>query len=184
MSTSIVPLDLQTLDLASTLRTVPLNGSPSSVDYNDTAREFLTDLATLVGFINDTLLPILNTLPSTAATGLYGSTLQVSDDATNPLFFSTAENTFLTVSEVLIGLNAAIKALQLLCANLNAQIIQLSTKLSTTNQTDMLATVQALSDQYRSIYSCWFALKPTSAKFAFPGRELGFEGPRNYKFAP
>ena len=84
----MTPINILTVDLASTLRTVPRNGSPSSVDYNDTARETLTDLATLAGFINDTLLPILNTLPSTASTGLYGSTLQASSDPTNPLFFS------------------------------------------------------------------------------------------------
>ena len=149
MSTSV--LSIPTIELASTLRTVPQNGSPSSSDYNDTAREFLTDLATIVETINDTLLPILNVLPAAAASGLYGSSLQASSDTTNPLFYSASEQRSLMVSEVLIGLNAAVAALQTTVTNLNARIVQLSTMLATTNQTDMLATVQALSDQYRQL---------------------------------
>ena len=73
-------LNIQTIELASTLRTVPENGAPSSTDYNDTAREFLTDLATVAGIINDTVLPILNTLPATASGGLYGNSLQASSE--------------------------------------------------------------------------------------------------------
>ena len=149
MSTSV--LSIPTIELASTLRTVPQNGAPSSSDYNDTAREFLTDLATIVETINDTLLPILNVLPAAAASGLYGSSLQASSDTTNPLFYSASEQRSLMVSEVLIGLNAAVAALQTTVTNLNARIVQLSTMLATTNQTDMLATVQALSDQYRQL---------------------------------
>ena len=144
-------LNIQTIELASTLRTVPENGAPSSTDYNDTAREFLTDLATVAGIINDTVLPILNTLPAAASGGLYGSSLQASSDTTNPLFYSASEQRSLTVAEVCIGLNAAAAALQTTVTNLNARIVQLSTLLATTNQTDMLATVQALSDQYRQL---------------------------------
>jgi hypothetical protein len=55
-------LNLNTVELTSTLRTAPLNGSPSSSDFNEGQRETLVDLATIVSFINNQILPLVNAL--------------------------------------------------------------------------------------------------------------------------
>ena len=61
-------LPLTSLALVSTQRTVPLNGSPTSPDYNDDQNDGLIDLTSIVSFINGTLIPLLQVLPSLAAT--------------------------------------------------------------------------------------------------------------------
>ena len=128
-----------------------MNGSPSSTDYNDSQREMLTDLATIVETVNDGILPVLNTLLAAAATGLYGDNLQASSDNTNPLFYSSSAGRALTVAEVFTSLNTAVATLGTSVTNMQARITQLSTQLATTNQTDVLATLQTLSDQYRQL---------------------------------
>lgn len=159
-------LNLQTVELISTLRTVPANGSPSSTDYNDSFRETLADLASLSEFINDTLLPIINALPTAASGGLYGDALNASSDVTNPLFYSSSEQRQLTVAEVLSAINAANSAIQKTVTDLNARVLQLSTKLATTNQTDMLSTVNALSAQFQQVLSTVDGLVSASASQA------------------
>ena len=56
-------LPLTSLALVSTQRTVPLNGSPASQDYNDDQNDGLIDLTSIVSFINGTLIPLLQVLP-------------------------------------------------------------------------------------------------------------------------
>ena len=47
MSTNTLNID--SIELVSTQRVAPLNGAPYSADYNDSAREVLTDLKAIFG---------------------------------------------------------------------------------------------------------------------------------------
>src|ERR1017187_4197511 len=63
-------LNIASIELVSTQRVAPLNGAPSSADHNDSAREVLTDMASISEFLNGTVLPLLNCLPARWQLGL------------------------------------------------------------------------------------------------------------------
>src|SRR5271168_5379728 len=99
-------LNLATVELVSTLRAAPQNGSPSSQDYNDSWTESLADLASLSGFINDILIPMLNGLaetiqpnPSDTPQGLTGLYVFTDTTQTTPVFYDNQSNTSLTISQ-------------------------------------------------------------------------------------
>jgi len=68
-------LSFPNLELVSTLRVAPLNGPPNSEDYNDGEQEKLVDLTTLLDFLNDQLMPMLNALAPAAASGIEGTNI-------------------------------------------------------------------------------------------------------------
>ena len=87
-------LPLTPLALVSTQRTVPSNGSPSSQDYNDDQNDGLIDLTSLVSFINGTLIPLLQVLPSlAAAAGLEGRAINTDSTNLTALCFNALTST-------------------------------------------------------------------------------------------
>lgn len=139
-------LNISSVELVSTTRTAPENGAPSSQDYNDTMRELLTDLSALADTVNQNVLPLLNSLPASSPLKLDGDGIFASHDLTNSLFVDSTSNTPLTLSSVLIRLAAITQAQQATIRDLNAQVMQLSTRLATTNQVDVSLAIQGFND--------------------------------------
>jgi hypothetical protein len=146
-------LSIPTAELVTTMRTVPKNGAPSSDDYNATNREILADLATISSILNDSILPVLNALPDTAAQGLDGRAMYAGLDSANSLFYSASAARYVTVAEVLISLATADSDVLLKLNDLGARVISLQSKLASTSQNDILSSVQAFSDQVRQVQS-------------------------------
>jgi len=153
MSTS--PLNLETIELVSTLRTAPLNGSPSSQDYNDCEREQLTDLAAVVSFLNDTVRVLLNSLPNTAMlpisdpVGVEGRTIYCDTSDTSSLFFSNGSP--LSIADSLRVLNGMLQTFKTTLSNQTVQLAALQSRLATTNQNDVSAVLNNFSGQITSI---------------------------------
>ena len=143
---STATLNIASIELVSTQRVAPLNGSPSSADYNDSAREVLTDLASLSEFINGTVIPLLNCLPATDPLVLDGSAVYASAAATDdPLFFDATAQQPLTISSVFTKLSQIVASVQTQMTNVSAQVLALQTRLATTNQNDIATALQGLA---------------------------------------
>lgn len=145
-------LNLDTVELITTLRKAPKNGSASSQDYNDSMREILSDLSALTLFINNNLVPLLNKLPSTASDGLQGSTMYASVDATSSqLFYNQETGTPLTVAEVLQKIYLLYNQMSTSISSLNAKVVALQSRLATTSQTDVAKIIQGFSAALRAM---------------------------------
>lgn len=111
-------LNLETVELVSTLRLAPKNGSPSSADYNENERERLADAASIAGYINDVLRVLLTALPAEALApagkpvGLEGRTLYSDTSDTSPLFFHPLNSVPLKVADSLRLLNGMLTTFQ------------------------------------------------------------------------
>ena len=152
VATPPIPLVIEPVDLVSTLRAAPANGPISSQAYNDSWREALADLASITLLLNTTLLPILNGITTEAQqSGLLATTIFSSNDENNPFFFDSTLSRFLTIGEVLLNLNNRLSGINTQAQDLAAQIIQLNSKLATTNQADLLSSIQGFSAQIRGI---------------------------------
>jgi hypothetical protein len=136
-------LNIPTTQLVSTVITVPLKGSPSSRDYNDTNTQNLLDHAAMINTINDSILPVLNTLPSSAASGLLGATLYTDTSSQGPLTYNSSTNSYLTVSQTLTYLSGLINTVQTNLVNINTQVGIINSKLSATNQNDISIALQS-----------------------------------------
>jgi len=117
-------LNQDTLELTTTLRKAPRNGAPISQDYNDSCQEVLVDLSSITSFLNDSLLPILNALPETAAAGLEGKTLLADSADQGPLFRDGQTNQPLTVADCVRQLRAMIAGLE---TDVNDLTVEVST---------------------------------------------------------
>ena len=136
-------LPLTSLALVSTQRTVPLNGSPTSQDYNDDQNDGLIDLTSIVSFINGTLIPLLQVLPSLAATaGLEGRAINTDSTNLTALCFNALTSTPLTVAQSLNYLQNLQTNLQGQMTSLSTQVAVLSSQLSATNQNDISLALQ------------------------------------------
>lgn len=148
-------LNIDTVELVSSLRTVALNGAPSSQDYNDSQREYLEDLASLANTVNSYILPLLNYLDSADSQGaglvLNGDTVYASSDLTNPLFNSTDGP--LTVSQVFAKVQAVVSSQQTTVTALAARVSALSTQLASTNQDDIAKAISGYSSQLQSFFN-------------------------------
>lgn len=138
-------LNLSSVELVASPRIVPLNGAPKSADFNAFQKEALKDLSDLATFINEGLLPILNVLPVSAAAGLDGAALYANRSSDNPLFRDAQGNVY-TVAEVLSKVSGAQDALAQQLAEVQARIRALQTRLATTTQNDLRASVQSIQD--------------------------------------
>jgi hypothetical protein len=125
---------MQDIELVSVLHTAPANGVPSSADYVDGDLEKVTDLATIVAFINGTLLPMLNSLASSASSGLLGTGIYTDTSAQDALVFNAATGNPLTIADSLRSLNGMIQAAQTQVTNLSQQVASLQARLSSSNQ--------------------------------------------------
>lgn len=142
-------IDIQTVELVSTLRAAPANGPTNSTDYNDSWTESLADLASLSGFINDILLPMLNGLISTIQPnplitphGLEGRYVFSDTSDFTQVFYDNLSNQSLSIADSLRILNGIIGAVETTVANLNVEVTALQTQLSSTTQNDIAQTLQ------------------------------------------
>ena len=142
-------LDLSTVELVSTLREAPMNGSPSSSDYNDSWTESLADLASLSGFINDILIPMLNGListiqsnPNATPLGIEGRFIYGDTTDTTALFYDSMRATSLSIADSLRVVNGIVITVQTAMTALTVQVQALQTQLSSTNQNDVAQTLQ------------------------------------------
>jgi hypothetical protein len=153
-------LDLSTVELVSTLRAAPANGSPSSQDYNDSWTEALADLASLSGFINDIMLPMLNGLdgtiqPTVNATpsGLEGRFIYGDTTDTTTLFYDALSSSSLSLADSLRVLNGIVTTVQTAVTNITVQITSLQTQLSSTNQNDIAQALQNFAASLQNVIS-------------------------------
>lgn len=151
-------LNVPTVELVSTLRAAPLNGAASSQDYNDSWTESLADLASLAGFINDILIPMLNGLssniqPTLVATpnGLEGRFIFSDTTDTSQVFFDNLSNTPNTIADSLRVLEGIVNAVQVTIGNLNIEVTALQTALSSTNQNDVAQALQNFAAALESL---------------------------------
>lgn len=144
-------LNIDSVTLVSTQRKVPLNGAPSSQDWNDSEQEKIVDFVALAAVINDIIRPILNALPSGAATGLEGRTLYADTTDQDPIFFDSSSSASLTVADSLRALNAILTLHKNQLADLDIEVGQLQAKLSSTNQNDIAKTLQSLTSSLNAI---------------------------------
>lgn len=150
-------LNLSTVGLVTTLRTAPLNGSPSSSDYNEGQREVLVDLASLAGFINDQILPLINALSDTALlpvdspVGIEGSTILSDTADQSPIFFDALVGIPLTLADSLRVVNGILALNSQELINLGIEVASLQARLSSTNQNDIALALQNLSASLNSL---------------------------------
>lgn len=150
-------LNLSTVELVTTLRTAALNGSPSSSDYNESQREILVDLAALAGFINNTLLALVNSLPSTALlpvaapVGIEGRTIWSDTSDQGPIFFDSLSNVPLTLADSLRIINGILSNNSQVLIDLGVEVASLQARLSSTNQNDIALALQNLSAALNSL---------------------------------
>jgi hypothetical protein len=142
---STTPLSLSNLELVSTLRVAPLSGPPISEDYNDGEQEKLVDLTTIVTFLNNTLLPMLNTLAATSSTGIDGSGIYGDLTSEEQVFFNSLTSTSLSVADSLRLINGQSQTLQTNLASLATQVAALQARLSSTNQNDISLALQGFT---------------------------------------
>lgn len=159
-------LSLEQVDLISTQRVAPKNGAPSSMDYNDSAREVLRDLVSLTEFINESLIPILAALPEDAKDGLTGATLLANPSETsNAVFYDDRAGRPYTVAEVMKNLVSSNGTAQQKISDLTAKVAKLQTMLATTGQTDIIASVQSFADQIRNLGAMLNTVKASLAAY-------------------
>lgn len=157
-------LNIPTVELVSTLRAAGENGPLISQDYNDSWTEALADLASLAGFMNDFLIPMLDGL-STAIqpnslnppSGLEGRFIYGDTTNTSQLFYDSLDNESLTIAQSLQLLYGINTTTQSTIQSLQVSVTALQAQLSTTNQNDIAqalqnfaATLQSLTDQTNS----------------------------------
>lgn len=150
-------LNLSTVELITTLRTAPKNGSPSSSDYNEGQREILVDLASLTEFINNQILPLINALPDTALAsiddpiGLEGRTIWSDTSDQSTIFFDALAGTPLTLADSLRVINGIVSLNSQTLTDLGVEVASLQARLSSTNQNDIALALQNLTETINSI---------------------------------
>jgi len=153
-------LPLTPLALVSTQRTVPSNGSPSSQDYNDDQNDGLIDLTSLVSFINGTLIPLLQVLPSlAAAAGLEGRAINTDSTNLTALCFNALTSTPLTIAQSLnylqnlqTNLQSFQSVLNTTTATLNALETSVNNNAATTAQ---VVTPSIAASNHASVVVGW-----------------------------
>lgn len=144
-------LNLSTVELTSSLLTAPLNGAPSSADYNDSQRANLVDLSTIVSFLNNQVLPLINALsagalqPASSPVGIQGSTVWTNTSDQGELFFDSLSSTPLTIYETFNILNGMITTFSQQLTDLGVEVAALQSLLASTNQNDISLALQNLS---------------------------------------
>lgn len=150
-------LNLNTVELTSTLRTAPLNGSPSSSDYNEGQRETLVDLATLSGFINNQLLPLINALPlgalqpTLAPVGIEGRTIWTDTSDQSTLFFDSLSSIPLSIADTIRVINGIVTTMQQQLIDQGVEVASLQARLASTNQNDIALALQNLSSALNQV---------------------------------
>lgn len=150
-------LDLSTVELTSTLRTAPLNGAPSSSDYNAGQRETLVDLSTLSDFINNQLLPLINALPASALlpdnapVGMEGRTIWADTSDQSNLFFDSLASVPLSIADAMRVLNGMVSTMSQELVDIGVEVASLQARLASTNQNDIALALQNLSSALNQV---------------------------------
>jgi hypothetical protein len=151
-------LNVPTVELVSTLRAAPFNGNASSQDYNDSWTESLADLASITGFINDIIIPMLNGLSSTiqptltaVPNGLEGRFIFSDTTDTSQIFFDALDNQPNTIADSFRVINGIIQAVQTTIGNLNVEVTALQAALSSTSQNDIAQALQNFAADLESL---------------------------------
>lgn len=151
-------LNLSTVELVSTLRAAPSNGATNSQDYNDSWTESLADLASISGFLNDILIPMMNGLisniqDSTNSTphGLEGRYIFSDTSDTTSLFFDSLSSQSLSIADSFRILNGIVTTVQTAIANINVEVTALQAQLSATNQNDISQALQNFAASLQSL---------------------------------
>ena len=144
-------INLPTLELTSTIREAPLNGAPSSQDYNDSWSECLTDLVTLASFINDQLITMLNSLPAAAAEGIDGTTIYSDPSSQASLFFNQATSTPLSIADSLNLLLAMINSILTQLTALTVQVTSLQTTVAGSSANTVIVALTNMQTQINEI---------------------------------
>lgn len=152
-------LQLNSVDLVSSVRTVPQNGAPVSADYNETQRENLVDLASLAGVINNLLIPYFTALkatsagnpPNTPVIGIEGRTV-ISDSSNQAdIFYDAVSSTPLDIATSMTMLRAMITLLQTEMTNLDIAVQGVQSRVSSAGITNLTNVVQQLRTLYNSL---------------------------------
>jgi hypothetical protein len=149
MSTDLT-LEIDALELTSALRIAPLNGAPSSDDYNDSEQEKLIDLSTLVNFVNNTIIPMLNALAPLASTGLEGSGVYGDSTSQEPLFFNSQTGTWIVLSDSLRMVYGQQQSTITALANMQTAVAALQARISSSNQNDISLALQGFTSTLNS----------------------------------
>lgn len=172
-------LNIPTVELVSTLRAAPQNGSPSSQDYNDSWTEALADLASLSGFIDEILIPMLNGLlgtilpdPNASPLGLEGRFIYSDTTDSTSVFFNNLADQSLSIADSLRVIQGTVITTQQAIATLNVEVIALQTQLSTTNQNDIAQALQNFAASLQSLTSQTQSIQSSVATFEVNGTAL------------
>jgi hypothetical protein len=138
-------LNLSSIELVSTERRGPKNGAPSSQDFNDGQRETLVDLSSIANVLNNVILPLLSSLPETTPLVLDGDGIYASHQNSD-IFVDSTDHSQLTISDVLTRVNATVISLSSAVDDLSAKVLQLQTRLATTNQNDVAKAIQGFAE--------------------------------------
>src|ERR1039458_5914088 len=143
-------VNLPSLELVSTLRVAPLNGPPSSNDYNDTDQEMIIDLTTLLTFLNNILMPMLNTLAADADNGIEGSNIFGDTTSEEALFYNVLTEEPMVIADSLRFLYGQSQTAGTTLNNLAVQVAALQARLSSTNQNDVSLVLQGFTSNLNS----------------------------------
>lgn len=148
-------LSLQTVELTTSESTAPLNGPPSSADYNEYQRSVLVDLSAISDMINDIVLPLIQVLDSSALgtvnIGIQGSTVYSDTSDQTDTFFDQISEQPLVVADSLRLLRALITQLQNKINNIAIQIASLESKTTSINQNDIASSLASLVSQINNL---------------------------------
>lgn len=144
-------MNVPTVELVSTLRAAPLNGAPSSQDYNDDQSERITDLASLSMLINDTLIPLINGLDAGAIEGLEGRYIYGDTSDTTDLFYNDLAGEPLSVADSLRLLLGQLTKQTTNITDLTVQVLALQTRLASTNQNDIATALQNFAQTLQAL---------------------------------
>jgi len=151
-------LNLSTIELVSTLRAAPMNGSPSSQDYNDSWTESLADLAALAGFVDDILIPMLNGListiqpnPNVVPNGLEGRFIYADTTDSSQVFYNNLSQTSNSIADAIRVIEGIIDTTQTSINTLSVEVTALQTALSSTNQNDVAQALQNFAAALQSL---------------------------------
>lgn len=145
-------LNLNTVELVSSLYTAPRNGAPSSSDYNDFQKEVLADLVSLSSFINDTLLPMVNALPEGAMlpaespVGIEGRTVYSDTSDQNSLFYDSLAGQPLTLADSLRLVNGMLTTFKTRLEDMGIEVAALQTRLAADSRNDLALALENLTN--------------------------------------
>jgi hypothetical protein len=152
-------LNLNTVELVSTLRKVPLDGAPSSQDWNDSFTELIADLSTVVGTFNNEILPIVNALSSTALlpaqapVGLEGRTVVSDSSDLTQLFYNNQTGSSLVVADSLRLLYGMLTTFNNQLSDIGVQVASLQQRLSSSSQNDLSLALQNMTNTINTTVS-------------------------------